>query len=57
MRCLQGIKLGGEKHYDTDCNVDIQQKCHKDYYNRQGAYERKKKKSEKTAFFPNILKW
>ena len=54
MRCLQDIKLGGEKHYDTDCNVDIQRKCHNDYFNRQGAYERKKKKSEKISYFSHI---
>ena len=45
MRCLQGIKLGSAKHYDTDCNVDIQQKCHNDYFNRQGANIRVKRRN------------
>ena len=56
MRCLQGIKPEGEKLHDTDCNVDIQHKCHNDLFNRQGANESKKKKSEKIANFSNILK-
>lgn len=56
MRCLQGIKLGSAKHYDTDRNVDIQRKYHNDYYNRQGANERKKKKSENISYFSHIQK-